>query len=224
MKKVLFAFGIVSLIGLFFYLNSNRPMDSDGPEDSNSEVNNNPSTNLPVETVNDQVQENLKDTQTIDLSEARKALRDEALPIGAASFTGPRPLTEEEMDKMDKLFESYEEGWDKKMREVMINDLGLSEDDYGDYLKMRDGYEEDRLEAFEEFHKKMALEKGPHYNYSPTQEMMDFDGKLRKEYLDLYRKRFGESAFVKYYNALESFNTEIRKKADPNYGVLTIEF
>ncbi|GEM_PF-2908237 len=224
MKKVLLAFGIVCLIGLILYFSSSRPIDSKLSESSNTLPSSKSSQSFPEETVNGLAQEKLDDTQSIDLSEAHKVLRDEALPMGATSFTGPRPLTEEEMDKMDELFESYEEGWDKKMREVMITDLGLSEDDYGDYLKMRDGYEEDRLETFEEFHKKMAIEKGPHYSYSPTQEMMDFDDKLRKEYLDLYRKRFGESAFVKYYNALDSYNTEIRKKSDPKYGVLTIEF
>ncbi|MCF8059057.1 MAG: hypothetical protein K9K67_07160 [Bacteriovoracaceae bacterium] len=225
MKKYLIGFGVLCFIGVILFFGLRDPKDTifsdievetESDQQSATPENSNPSPLNPVKDLVAKVPE--------DLTEARKVLRDEGLPMGATSFTGPRPLSEEEMDKMDQLFESYEEGWDKKMREVMINELGLSEEDYGDYLKMRDGYEEDRLEAFEEFHKKMAQEKGPHYSYSPTQEMMDFDGKLRKEYLDLYRKRFGESAFVKYYNALDSYNTEIREKADPKFGVLTIEF
>ena len=159
-----------------------------------------------------------------DKAKAREVLKDEGLPMGASSYTGPRPLSEEEMEKMDQVFESYEKGWDKKMRDLMQTQLGMSEEDYGDYLKMRDGYEEDRLEAFESFHERMAQERGPHYSYSPTQEMIDFDKKLRQEYLDLYRNRYGEEAFARYMDALEKYNDKIRREADPAYGVINIEF
>jgi hypothetical protein len=164
------------------------------------------------------------DWEGLDKEKAREVMRDEGMPVGASSYTGPRPLTEKEMDKMDEIFEAYEKGWDDEMKSMMIGEIGLSEEDYGDYLKMRDGFEEDRLEAFEEFHKKMAMEKGPHYSYSPTQEMIDFDKKLKDEYLDLFRKRYGEEAYARYQNALDKYNTKIRSEADPKFGVLTIEF
>jgi hypothetical protein len=151
-------------------------------------------------------------------------MRDEDMPVGASSYTGPRPLSEEEMNKMDEIFEGYEKGWDNEMRSVLVTQMGLSEEDYGDYLKMRDGYEEDRLEAFESFHEKMAEERGPHYSYSPTQEMIEFDQKLKREYLDLFHKRYGEEAFARYQDALDKYNSKIRSEADPNYGILTIEF
>lgn len=159
-----------------------------------------------------------------DKQKAREVLSDKGLPMGASSYTGPRPLSEEEMDKMDEVFEGYEKGWDKEMRGLMQGQLGLTEEDYSDYLKMRDGYEEDRLEAFESFHERMAQERGPHYSYSPTQEMIDFDKKLRQEYWDLFRNRYGEEAFARYMNALEKYNDKIRREADPNYGVINIEF
>lgn len=189
-----------------------------------------PNTNVSIEAPSkkNDISQNSKDDdpewQGLDKEKAREVMRDEGMPVGASSYTGPRPLTEKEMDKMDETFEAYEKGWDNKMKNLFIDELGLTQEDYGDYEKMRDGFEEDRLEAFEEFHKKMAMERGPHYSYSPTQEMIDFDSKLKREYLDFFRKRYGEEAYARYQNALDEYNTKIRSEADPKYGVLTIEF
>lgn len=159
-----------------------------------------------------------------DLEKAREVLRDESMPMGASSFTGPRALTEEELDKMDAQLEKFEKGWDDRVEKLFLKELDLQKVDFEDYKMMRKGFEDDRLEAFEEFHEKMAREKGPHYSYSPTEEMLQFEGKLKKEYLDTFRRRFGEDAFVKYYNALETYNSEMRQKMDPAMGILHIDF
>lgn len=150
--------------------------------------------------------------------------KDKNLPMGASSFSGPRPLTDKEMDDIDKQIEAYEKEWDKRVEKLFLEELGLEQVDLEDYHMMRKGYEEDRLEAFEEFHERMAKEKGPHYTYSPTEEMLQFEGKLKKEYLDTFRRRFGEDAFVKYFNSLEEYNSMMREKMDPKHGILSIDF
>lgn len=165
-----------------------------------------------------------KSDQKFDLKKAREVLRDEKMPMGATSYTGPRPLTDKEMDDMDKQFDDFEKGWDESVERLFLKELNLEKVDFEDYKVMRKGYEEDRLEAFESFHQKMAQEKGLHYTYSPTEEMMEFEEKLRKEYLDTFRRRFGEEAYVKFYNALENYNSEMRKKMDPELGILHIDF
>lgn len=96
--------------------------------------------------------------------------------------------------------------------------------DFEDYQVMRDGFEEDRLEAFEKFHKDMAAKHGNSYRYSPTQEMKDYESKIKTDYQDLFRKRFGENTYSQYQNTLESFNDEARKTSDPELGVLYIEY
>lgn len=213
----------VALVAFLFYSNSDKPQDEESSSLVNSPPVKAPAKASPKKEVMED-QESDPEWQGYDKEKAREVMRDEGMPVGASSYTGPRPLTEKEMDKMDEIFESYEKGWDQEMKSLMIGEIGLTEEDYGDYLKMRDGFEEDRLEAFEEFHKKMAMERGPHYSYSPTQEMIDFDKKLKDEYLDLFRKRYGEEAYARYQNALDKYNTKIRSEADPKFGVLTIEF
>lgn len=215
----------IGLVAFLLYFNSNSPEDS---EEVTGEVTSNSveaaKKDVPQIKEKSDEEEDDPEWEGYDKEKAREVMRDEGMPVGASSFTGPRPLTEKEMDKMDEIFESYEKGWDAEMKTLMVSEIGLTEEDYGDYLKMRDGFEEDRLEAFEEFHKKMAMERGPHYSYSPTQEMIDFDKKLKDEYLDLFRKRYGEEAYARYMNTLDKYNSKIRSEADPKFGVLTIEF
>lgn len=236
MKGAIGALIVIALALVAFLLYSPADIEDHNEESkiSTSSSINKDSKDLPAKTPkiksNSNVTEASKDQDEedswagYDKEKAREVLRDESIPVGASSYTGPRPLTEKEMDKMDEVFESYEKGWDNEMKSLLLNQMGMTQEDYGDYLKMRSGYEEDRLEAFESFHKRMAQEKGPHYSYSPTQEMMEFENKLKKEYLDLFRKRYGEEAYARYQDALDRYNSKIRKEADPKIGVLNIEF
>jgi len=150
--------------------------------------------------------------------------REASIPVGGGSVKRTRPLSSQELEEMDKSFEKMEEQWDKEMATFFISDMSLSQQDYGDYLKMREGFEEDRLEAFEDFHERMSAKYGDSYRYSPTLDMQDFEGKLKKEYLDLFRRRYGEEAYVLYLNRLESFNDNLRRKSNPDEGILFIEF
>lgn len=211
-KKVLLTIGFFALAfaGVFFF--------SQGSEEKEAAfITKAPLPKMPEPKSNPQ-------TPSFDKKKAREVLRDEAMPMGATSFTGPRPLSEEELDKMDAQLDKFEKGWDDRVEKLFLTELNLQKVDFEDYKLMRKGYEEDRLEAFEEFHERMAKEKGLHYTYSPTEEMLQFEGKLKKEYLDTFRRRFGEDAFVKYFNALEAYNAKMRQEGDPDLGILSIDF
>lgn len=144
--------------------------------------------------------------------------------IDPSSGQRKRVLSEEEVEKIDQLLSEYEENWDKEMEDLFLKKLNLTKQDYEDYLLMRDGFEEDRVEAFQEFHQRMVEEHGDKYSYPPSLEMEDNDRKIKQDYLDLFRKRFGEEAYERYLNTLESYNDSIRRNADPDYGVLRIDF
>lgn len=133
-------------------------------------------------------------------------------------------LSDAEIKKIDDNVAAMEKKWDDRMKSLFTDKLGLSEEDFKDYTVMRDGFEEDRLEAFEKFHQEMAEKHGDSYRYSPTLEMKEFESKIKTEYQDLFRKRFGEEAYANYQNEMESFNDEARKNADPELGVLYIEY
>lgn len=168
---------------------------------------------------------NPKETEPLTKVEASKETPKKMDPVSSRSKTSfPEALSEEEVEELDELLAHYEEEWDKDTRNFFLNELKLSEEDYEDYLMMRDGFEEDRVEAFQEFHNRMASEKGSSYSYSPTAEMVENEERIRGEYLKLFKERYGEEAFVKYSNLLEGYNDRIRREADPKHGVLRIDF
>ncbi|MEC7277852.1 MAG: hypothetical protein VXV96_16130 [Bdellovibrionota bacterium] len=168
---------------------------------------------------------NPKGTEPSTKVEVSKETPKKMDPVSSRPKTSfPEALSEEEVEELDELLAHYEEEWDKDTRNFFLNELKLSEEDYEDYLMMRDGFEEDRVEAFQEFHNRMASEKGSSYSYSPTAEMVENEERIRGEYLKLFKERYGEEAFVKYSNLLEGYNDRIRREADPKHGVLRIDF
>ncbi len=166
-----------------------------------------------------------KNKEPLVKAEDSKGAPKKAAPVSSSPKSSfPEALSEEEVEELDELLAHYEEEWDKDTKNLFLNELKLSEEDYEDYLMMRDGFEEDRVEAFQEFHNRMAQEKGSSYSYSPTAEMVENEERIRGEYLKLFKERYGEEAFVKYSNLLEGYNDRIRREADPKHGVLRIDF
>lgn len=135
-----------------------------------------------------------------------------------------KDLTDKQIQQLDANVEKLEKRWDSRLKNLFLNKMSLSLQDFADYQVMRDGFEDDRLEAFERFHKEMAQKHGNSYRYSPTLEMKEYEQKIKTEYRDLFRKRFGEENYARYMGELESFNDQARKEADPALGVLYIEY
>ncbi len=61
-------------------------------------------------------------------------------------------LTEDQMIKLEAYFEKVEKDWSDKMNQLFVRELGLEAKVLQEYWKMREGYEQDKLDAFEEFH------------------------------------------------------------------------
>jgi hypothetical protein len=164
------------------------------------------------------------------IKETDLEIKEESQPTSASireEYKNPalkRVLSDKELKELDDNVDRLEKKWDQRLRDLFLKKLQLSMQDFEDYQVMRDGFEEDRLEAFEKFHKDMAAKHGNSYRYSPTQEMKDYESKIKTDYQDLFRKRFGENTYSQYKNTLESFNDEARKTSDPELGVLYIEY
>lgn len=133
-------------------------------------------------------------------------------------------LNKNELKEINKRISSVELGWKKRIQKVFIDELSLKGTDIEDYYLMRSKYEEDRLEAFEDFHEKKIYEKGGSYKFPATEEESHIENKIRKEYLNAFRRRFGDDAFVKYYNALERYNESIRQSSSTKDDFLNVDF
>src|SRR5690606_22083641 len=79
-------------------------------------------------------------------------------------------LTEEQMLKLEAHFEKVEKDWSDRMNQLFNKDLGLDPKVLQEYYKMREGYEQDKLDAFEDFHEEMIEKYGENYSYRPSEE------------------------------------------------------
>lgn len=148
--------------------------------------------------------------------------RDEA--FSSEGVIGEKKLTEEEMEKLDEYYDQVEEEWDKSMKNLFVAEFGMTEDDFNDYLKMREGYEDDRLDAFQDFHEQMVEKYGDNYTFSPSEDMKTFEGKLKQDYQDLLRKKIGDENFKRYLEVQDEFNERIRREQEKDVPPLLIEY
>lgn len=129
-------------------------------------------------------------------------------------------LNMKEMEELDHEVEAIEEAWLEESKKIFTEQLHLSEEAYQEYLTMRKGYEEDRFDAYEKYHKKHLAENG---SYPITNEDDSSEGVL-KEYQDLFQNRFGDKVAAIYLHALDSFNSALTKDRGQDATVLKIDF
>ncbi len=129
-------------------------------------------------------------------------------------------FTQEQMDEFDQKFEEIEVSWLEDSKKLFTVDLGLSEDEYEEYLTMRKGFEEDRFEAYQKYHKENLEKKG---DYPITNED-DANERILSEYQELFKARFGEEALAKYLKSLDGFNSRMKKSEGQDGNTLTIDF
>ena len=171
MKKTLILF-IIVLLGIFtFVQNENQGQKEDLIEE------------LPRS-----IEKPKKVVKKIAHEEVREEVK-KPLSTLSSSNSSPRQLTDKEIEEMDILFSEYEQKWDQRMEDLFLKELKLSKTDFEDYQLMRDGFEEDRIAAYEEFHQSMLAEHGDEYSYPPTLEMVDNERKIQKDYLDLFKSK-----------------------------------
>ncbi|MDC1174306.1 hypothetical protein OAT67_02850 [Bacteriovoracaceae bacterium] len=143
--------------------------------------------------------------------------------LTAEGSIGEKQLTEEEMEELDEYFDKVEEEWDRKIKDLFITEMGLSSQDVEDYNKMKEGFAEDKIEIYQDYHEEMVQKYGDSYQFKPSEEMTSFEKKLREDYQNLIRKRIGDDNFKKYIEMLDNYNEEVRREQNPQLPALYIE-
>ena len=133
--------------------------------------------------------------------------------------SSPRVLSVGEIKKIDDRINEMESKWKAAIEEVFIKEMKLTQEDFKEYLMMREGYEEDRYEAYEDYHRENLKEKG-HY---PITNEDDANQKITQEYHTLFKNHFGEESFARYVKRLDEFNSELRRNGQDK-EILTIDF
>lgn len=133
-------------------------------------------------------------------------------------------MTEEQMIKLEEYFEKVEKNWADRMNQLFNRELGLEPKALEEYYKMREGYEQDKLDAFEDFHEEMIEKYGEAYSYKPSEEEKLFTEKVRGRYDQALIKLIGEEAYQRYLEAKDQFNRELAEVDDKDLGFIKIDF
>ena len=133
-------------------------------------------------------------------------------------------LTEDQMIKLEAYFEKVEKDWSDKMNQLFVKELGLEAKVLQEYWKMREGYEQDKLDAFEEFHEEMIEKYGDSYTYKPSEEEQLFSAKVRQRYDQALVKLIGEDAYSKYLEVKDQYNRELSEVEDKDLGFIKVDF
>lgn len=134
------------------------------------------------------------------------------------------PLTEEEMEELEEYFEKIEDEWGQTLEQLFKQELQLPKEIIGQYEDLREGFEEEKLAAFQEYHEQMVAKHGDNYAYRPSEDEKIFEKKVLDEYYDRLRKILGDEAYARYTEVRERFNERIKAEQDPAKGILVIDF
>ena len=135
----------------------------------------------------------------------------------------PQELSEEEIDEFEEYFEEVEKNWLTQIESLFIGEFSLTEEKIEAYLNIREGYEEEKMIAFQEFHEYMIQKHGENYTFTPTEDMEQFENKVVQTYKEKMEKFLGENNYARYKEVLEEYNNRLRSEQDPNKGVILIE-
>ena len=120
---------------------------------------------------------------------------------------GPTKTVKKIKLKVEKLDEEAIKNnqWMKDIREIFESELVNDSDAYDDYQSMKASFEEDRMNAYDDFMDQIRKEKKS-FNITELE-----DGKYKEveeEYLKAFQMRYGQKVFLKYLEAIEKHNEE----------------
>tara|TARA_R110000868_G_scaffold132381_9_gene343353 strand:- start:6396 stop:7031 length:636 start_codon:yes stop_codon:yes gene_type:complete len=133
-------------------------------------------------------------------------------------------LSEDQMIKLEAYFEKVEKDWSDRMNQLFVRELGLEAKVLQEYWKMRDGYEQDKLDAFEDFHEEMIEKYGESYTYKPSEEEQLFAAKVREKYDEALLKLVGQDNYMKIVEVRDQFNRELAEVDDKDLGFIKVDF
>lgn len=129
-----------------------------------------------------------------------------------------------QMKKWDEEYDRIEKEWNNLVSQLFSEELHLSKEVYDDYLKLREGLSNDKIRAFEAFHKEMEAKYGENYTYNPTDEEMSFERDIQKKYDSVLKEKIGEDNFSKYQILRDNYNNTLIEKQNPDDGVILMDF
>lgn len=161
--------------------------------------------------------------QNSEHSDGIESSKNEFTPATIELGGKDRPLSEEEMDNLEAYYERSEKEWSQKVSNI-FDEFGLPKSAYGEYEKLREAYEEAKMDAFQEFHNKMIEKYGENYEYNPSDEQENFDNKVNTQYQEKLKRLLGAGNYPKYVEMRDQYNDKLTKEQNPELGKMLMDF
>ncbi|MBI2520395.1 MAG: hypothetical protein HYV97_08250 [Bdellovibrio sp.] len=142
---------------------------------------------------------------------------------GSGNPQNEKSLNEEDADKMTAYFEATEKAWNDRMDHFITDELHLPIKVLKEYKVLREGFDRDKMEAFEDFHKYMRDKHGDNYSYNPTKDEEQFANKVKDQYDSKLRQLFGQEHYLEYREVRDQFNKKLKAEQNPEIGVYYID-
>ncbi len=144
---------------------------------------------------------------------------------GARGEKGPeRSLSPQELKSLEDNFERVEKEWALAMDKLFTEELKLSADALAEYEKLREAYDQDKYQAFQDYHAKLQEKYGDNYQYNPTEQMEEFENTVLEGYQEKLKAQIGEEGMKKYMQTLDAFNERLMREQDQTQGAILIDF
>ena len=121
-------------------------------------------------------------------------------------------LSSEKMAKhlelMERRYKKSEKDWEEKIREVFLEQYRLDEETVEKYFELRDVFEREQWEAFQEFISEREREGGGNFRFNPTEMEDAISEKLKRGQLQRVVKLIGKENTPSFIEMRDKFNEE----------------
>ena len=134
-------------------------------------------------------------------------------------------IIQDSFDQLSQEILTIESDWSTLTKDLFENQLGLDKSSYENYIKLKEGFEEDKYEVYQNYHDDMIKKYGDNYTFNPSsEEISEMEDAIREQYFKFLEKEIGESNFNTYLETLSSFNDEIQKDHNKRGPLIIIDF
>jgi hypothetical protein len=148
---------------------------------------------------------------------------------GSGSGEDANPDQEKALPQADKeRYQAYfletEKAWESRMEDFFLRETDLGKPKLDTYQRMREGYERDKIEAFQQHHEFMKAQYGDNYTYKPSEDEQGFARDVIKRYEEALAKEIGAEHAQKLREIRQQFNEQLKKDSDKELGHMSLEF
>lgn len=177
------------------------------------QVSPNPNRVLPVE-----------NTPIVEIEDSMESLPDtETMRAVSPEDNQEHLQLAQDLEQLEKVFDEVEERWNRQMRDLMISEFGLGEEEYKRYQQLREEYDMAKIQAFEDYHQKLEETHGEDAVYRMTLAEEEFQEPIQTEYENRMHKLFGDDLYQRYLGVRDQFNNDLRAEAQTQLPLFFID-